>query len=367
MGNEAILVLQGGGALGAYECGVYKALVPYIERHGHSLSLVAGTSIGALNASVIATRYNTDKDRGVRALEDLWTRRLATPSAPFLPDVCAFQSYNAIWTNLLFGNLRLYSPRFFGWPLFAPVFWGSFTYFYDVEPMRKTLAEIFAPISAHNKGEAPRLIVTAVDIESGSPKVFDSEDDAINPEDVLASCALPPWLPEKAHDGRHYWDGGLQSNTPLRDALNALQRQAPDRVAEEYDVYIVAIFPRKGRIPTNNWEVWSRAAQITYGDKSEFDETVSNMMNRYLDFVKRTHEASRGAPTSPLRDMIEEEYEKLRDNKRVKLNIKRIQRDALDGELTSREIDFSPKRICALIQQGYDDARRELHAQDTKK
>jgi hypothetical protein len=128
MGKNAILVLQGGGALGAYECGAYKALVPHLKLHGYSLTVVAGTSIGAINASVIATRYHRDQDHGVRALEKLWTQRLTTLSPPFFPPVPMFESYNAIWT--LFGNPHLFSPYFFGWTFFAPIFWGGITRFY---------------------------------------------------------------------------------------------------------------------------------------------------------------------------------------------------------------------------------------------
>src|SRR5262245_48537796 len=102
MSTNTILVLQGGGALGAYECGVYKALIPHFEREGYSLSVVAGTSIGAINASVIASRYREDRDRGVGALEELWTERLATPSVPFFPPLPVFEPYNAVWTDLLF-------------------------------------------------------------------------------------------------------------------------------------------------------------------------------------------------------------------------------------------------------------------------
>jgi NTE family protein len=313
MGKNAILVLQGGGALGAYECGVYKALVPYFEHHDYTLSVVAGTSIGAINASLIATRYYKDKDRGVRALEDLWTQRLPATSVPFFPPLPSFERYNAVWTTLLFGNPRLFSPLFFGWTFLAPPFLGGVTRFYDTEPMRRTLAEQFAPDGRHH-GAEPRLIVTAVDVQSGMPKTFDSRQEAITPEDVMGSCALPPWLPEQSDDGRYYWDGGLSSNTPLREALNALQAEnSHEKLADEYDVFIVALFPRKSHLPKSNWELWSRINQITFGDKTEFDVKGVDAMNSYIDFVKAAQKTSQELPaSSPLKKLIEQEYKELK-------------------------------------------------------
>ena len=135
MANKVILVLQGGGALGAYECGVYKALAPHFAEHGQTLCAVAGTSIGAINASLIALRYECDRDQGAGALEEFWTSDLATESMPFLP-LAEFQPLNAVWTSLLFGNPRLYSPHLFGWDLLPRFFLGAVTRFYDTAPMR---------------------------------------------------------------------------------------------------------------------------------------------------------------------------------------------------------------------------------------
>jgi NTE family protein len=364
MGKDAILVLQGGGALGAYECGAYgayKVLAPYFDRHGYSLSVVAGTSIGAINATVIATRYNKDSDRGVRALEHLWTRQLTAPYAPFFPPLPVFDSYNAIWTSLLFGNPHLFSPYFFGWTFFAPIFWDRFIRFYDMETMRRTLEEQLAPAGEY-KGAEPRLVVTAVDIESGLPNTFDSGQEAVTVDEVMASCALPPWLPHKSCAGHHYWDGGLSSNTPLREALSALQSETSrEKLSEEYDVFIISVIPQKGELPKCNWEVWSRINQITFGDKTEYDERMSNAMNSYLDFVKAAQKASHELPaSSPLKKLIEDKYKELRAEGRVRLNITRIQRQALPGEETSREIDFSGARIEALISQGIGDAHQVL-------
>jgi NTE family protein len=368
MGMDAILVLQGGGALGAYECGVYKALVPHFKRQGYSLSVVAGTSIGAINASVIASRYK-DEDCGVRALEELWTQRLATPSLPFFPPLPVFESYSAVWTDLLLGNRHLFTPYFFGWNFLAPIVWGGFTQFYDTGAMRKTLTEVFAP-SGNYRGAEPRLIVTAVDVQNGLLEAFDSGQEAVTVDDVMASCALPPWFPEESHDGRHFWDGGLSSNTPLREALNTLQQSntALGSLSDEYHVFIVSLFPRESVLPKTNWELWSRINQITFGDKTEFEQKATDVMNSYLLFVKTAlGVAAQELPAvSPLRQLVEQEAHKLKGQKRMRLDITRIQRQARPEELISREIDFSPRQIEALISQGYRDACDELKQTELK-
>ena len=107
MSTRKILILQGGGALGAYECGVYQELAPGLD----DLAVVAGTSIGAINASLIA-KHCRQEDRGAATLERFWKDILANPSFPFCPIPGAFQPLHAVWTSVLFGNRHLLLPAF---------------------------------------------------------------------------------------------------------------------------------------------------------------------------------------------------------------------------------------------------------------
>jgi NTE family protein len=129
---DVMLILQGGGSLGAYECGVYRALAPWIKEKGHRLSVVAGTSIGAVNASVIASRYG-DADHGVAALTGLW-QSLSEASALFLPPLGSLAGVNAVWTSLLFGNPRMFQPIVPLWTLMPPVTWAPFILTYRASP-----------------------------------------------------------------------------------------------------------------------------------------------------------------------------------------------------------------------------------------
>src|SRR5436853_4724719 len=106
MSTKQILILQGGGALGAYECGVYQALAPRLE----NLSVVAGTSAGAINAGLIAKHYKRQADRGVDDLTQFWTEVLANPSLPVFPGPGLWQRWDAAWTSLVFGNPHLFTP-----------------------------------------------------------------------------------------------------------------------------------------------------------------------------------------------------------------------------------------------------------------
>jgi len=206
---DTILILQGGGSLGAYECGVYQALAPWLRSRGHRLSVVAGTSIGAINASLIAARFR-DADQGVGALRNFWNS-LAEQSFQFPLLAGENPSWSAVWTSLLFGNSRLFRPTVPFWTFAPPVAWAPFRNFYETCPMERTLAELFDPIGPRQQD--PRLILTAVDLQKIRVVAFDSYEIAVTPRHVVASCSLPPSFPETEIDGHSYWDGGLWSNT----------------------------------------------------------------------------------------------------------------------------------------------------------
>jgi NTE family protein len=365
---DVMLILQGGGSLGAYECGVYRALAPWIKEKGHRLSVVAGTSIGAVNASVIASRYG-DADHGVVALTGLW-QSLSEASALFLPPLGSLAGVNAVWTSLLFGNPRMFQPIVPLWTLMPPVTWAPFTAFYDTTPVQKTLSKYFTTLGPHHAD--PRLMLTAVDLRTDKVTTFDSVETAITPRHVLASCSLPPFFPATELDGRSYWDGGLWSNTPMREVLNALQNkpesQGPAPLSECL-VVLVELFapPNKNPGPIRaNWDVWARRDQIIFQNKSEYDFKAASAYNAHIDFVLEARRLLNFVPPSEqvaLKEVaacVDEELAKLKDSRRFRLNIQRIVHENDATGDVSREIDFSPQRIEALIKQGEDNARKRL-------
>ena len=355
MSTKRILIFQGGGALGAYECGAYQALAPHLD----NLAVVAGTSIGAINSSLIATHYQT-ADRGAAFLKQFWTEVLATSSQLFFPPSGVWRRWNAVWTSFLSGNPHLFTPRLLGslpWVFRAPVYWSE-THFYQTQAMEQTLQQYFEPYGP--KAGDPRLIVTAVDIEAGKSQAFDSWQDRITAEHVVSSGSLPPMFPAKEVNRKFYWDGGLWSNSPLPEVLNVLQKTGP--IDESYQVYIIDVFSQRGSVPQNNWEVSQRISEITYADKTNYDGKSCTWVNHYIDLVKTLHEQVDLLPAG-LRNQIEQEYTRICQEKRVHLDITIIQRAAFpneQAEQVSRELDFSPERIEELMSQGYRDAKQAL-------
>jgi predicted acylesterase/phospholipase RssA len=196
---QTVLVLQGGGALGAFEGGVVKAL----ESENIFPDIVAGVSIGALNGAIIAAnpRHATE------ALESFWRElTVAPPPLPF-EDLRRAAVASQI---LMFGVPNFFRPRWM--PPFDGAF-ESWTSFYDLSPMRR-LITMYVDFKAL-KSSPVRLLVGAVDVAAGRLEVFDSYVDDLTPDHVLASGSLPPGFPWSVVDGKAYWDGGIVSNSPL--------------------------------------------------------------------------------------------------------------------------------------------------------
>jgi NTE family protein len=358
MSTKQILILQGGGALGAYECGVYQALAPHLDE----LAVVAGTSIGAINASLIAKHYH-EPDRGTAFLKKFWMEKLATPSVPFFGLFGDLRRWNAVWTQMLFGHPHMYSPCLLE-PMHVfrpPVSWFG-THFYDTQHMEQLLREHFG---SYGPGEAtPRLIVTAVDIRAGESKAFDSLKERITPAEIVACGSLPPGFPAKEIGKESYWDGGVWCNTPLRSVLSVMQGPAQREIDEgmDYHAYFISLFPKKGRIPQNNWEVWQRLAEINYTDRLEYEQKVLDHLNAEITlrralspYVEQLPEAQRSLIQQRTRDMELE--------KRVQVVVTLIKRESFpdeEAEHVSRELDFSPERVEELMEQGRRDAERKL-------
>ena len=371
--DGTILVLQGGGAYGAYESGVYG----YLAKHRllEDLVVVAGTSVGAINAAIIATHFRKTDDHGANALDRFWDE-VATPSIPSLASLSfpgdVARRWAAIWTSLLWGNPHMFTPRLWGWPLIPPALWTGRS-FYDSAAMKHIIDRYAATVDT-STGGGPRLIVTAVDIESGRQKVFDSSDEnlkGVATAAVVASGSLPPWLPSTAIGGRHYWDGGLWSNTPLPDVIRVLKKDATavrpanrHWTPRRYHAIVVDVWRSGGSVPQNYWEAQQRINEFLYADKTQYDESASRRVTRYVDLVWDLHrlaETENLPEDSTLRRRIAEEYDWCTNDAMLSIDVTVIQRTPLPGDDISREIDFSPDRIQALIDQGARDMEMNEH------
>ncbi|HSA76854.1 MAG TPA: patatin-like phospholipase family protein, partial [Nitrosarchaeum sp.] len=205
---ETILVLQGGGSLGAYECGVFKAL----SKQNIEFDVIVGTSIGAINASLIA---GSKMDNAAENLENFWLD-LSENITSIFPE--SMRTYFSTYLASTWGNPNVVFP-IFGFP--NPwLFSFSQPFLYDNSPLKKTISN-FIDLKKLNKNQL-RVILTSVDIQEGKSVSFDSHKIKIDEDHIIASAGYPFYgISWTKKDGRYLWDGSLLSNTPLREAISA--------------------------------------------------------------------------------------------------------------------------------------------------
>ena len=271
--EKSALVLQGGGALGAYQAGAVEALT----LSGHPIDWVAGISIGAINAALIAGNPPEERARALRAF---WELVSSEPAPMALFDGILSRS----WLNGLSasGTTVTGVPGFFRLRVpsaaFMPAGSDAARSFYDTSPLRETLNKL-VDFDRINHG-ATRLSVGAVNVETGNMTWFDSDKTEIRAEHIMASGALPPGFPAVEIDGAWFWDGGLVSNTPLQYVLD---EQMP---ADDLCVFQVDLFSARGTVPSSVWTSEGRQKDIRFSSRTRFN---TDMMRR----LHKTREAAR--------------------------------------------------------------------------
>jgi NTE family protein len=338
------LVLQGGGALGAYEYGVLKAL--YETRPHFTPAVVTGISIGAINAAVLVGA----KGDPLRMLDHVWRQRFtALPPFPLsvkalsesllLPEV---QKYLSVWGNAGMYALR---PEFLYAPLLA-------TSIYTLAPLRQTLEEV-VDLKKLNDRAAPRVAVCAVNVATGELTTFDNTE-GLSFEHILASGSLPPSFPMTRIYGQSYWDGGLVGNTPLSLAINYLEALAGGNPQVGRELIVVELFPMQARLPQTLDEVLMRAAQLAFTSKLTLDQQLFAKFNDFVDLIHRIDRVLQALPTP--------EAQQLREHPGYAALVRHQKIDALtvitfraDARLALPG-DFSTASIEARIAAGYKDA-----------
>jgi NTE family protein len=343
--HETVLVLQGGGSLGAYECGVFKTL----DKHNIKFDVIVGTSIGAVNASIIAGSGDENPSEN---LENFWLE-LAENTTSIFPE--SMQSYFSTLYASAWGNPHVALP-INGVP--NPwLFSLNQPYLYDNTPLKKTLAK-FIDFKKLNQNH-PRLILTSVDIMKGESVSFDNSKIQIDEDHVMASAGYPFYgISWTKKSDRYLWDGSLLSNTPLREAIES------SPVLDKH-VYIVSLFPRlQDSLPKNMMESWHRARDIMHTDKTEHNVKMSKIISRYLDIIKKMHDILENADldqkSKEEMKKLEPEYHKLASKRGAIIKkIIRIERKE-DTHFLLEDADFSLSKIKHLIEQGSRDAEEIL-------
>ena len=355
MADETVaLVLQGGGALGSYQAGVYQGL----HEAGIGPNWFAGISIGALNAAIIA---GNAPERRLERLAEFWEticQSALLPTFPFDADLGAILGDGAVrgWAGAL-ASMRALTEgqRGFFTPRLPPPYLSPFpglgaTSFYDTTPLKATLERLCDFDRINSRAE--RVSVGAVDVASGNFAYFDNANRKLAPEHFMASGALPPGFPAIEIEGRSYWDGGLVSNTPLMEVLTRPPRR--DTLAFQVDLWSA-----RGPLPQNLLDVAERQKDIQYSSRTRL---VTNAAN---DLQTLRHALRKVLDLVPPSSRDDPEIDSLRELacSKVYNTIQLIYRDK-QFETHAKDYEFSLATMREHWQAGLTDIRETLKHPD---
>jgi NTE family protein len=285
---QRVLVLQGGGALGSYQAGAFQALC----RSGFEPEWVAGISIGAINAAIVA---GNGPETRVERLKEFW-EMVSSPVSwnPVTPGDRARSLFNETSAALIatFGVPGFFAPRIPPAPLWPPGTSQSQSY-YDTAPLKRTL-ERLVDFDRINDLKT-RLSVGAVGVTSGNLRYFDNYEfrklgKKIGPEHIMASGALPPGFPSVIVEGEHYWDGGIASNTPLDYVL-------AEETNRDLLIFQVDLFSARGDLPMSLLDAAEREKDIRYSSRTRMNTdknrqihnarmAVRDLISKLPDYLK---------------------------------------------------------------------------------
>lgn len=339
MREQVVLVLQGGGALGAYQAGVYQALM----EGGIEPDWVIGTSIGAINGALIAG--NAPENR-VKRLREFWH------------GVARGRPFTEAWPTSIFGNsfanlstLMSGIPGFFTpnpraiWGPAFPLGVGQAAY-YTTDPLRETLAQLVD--FEHLGRRHVRLSVGAVNVQSGEMRYFDSRDMPLGASHIMASGALPPAFPAVEIDGNWYWDGGIYSNTPIEVVLDDVPRR-------NSLIFSVNVWQPTGEHPATIQQVMTRHKDIQFASRGKSHVARQAQLHRLRHVVR---ELANRLPDELRADPAVQDLTEYGCG--TQMQLVRFLSPRLDGEDHTKDIDFTPLGVERRWQAGFDHASKVL-------
>jgi len=443
--KQRALVLQGGGALGAYEAGVLKALYEKITEHdkkekqeGRPLfDIIAGTSIGAINSAILTSHVrNQDSwEDSITYLENFWKHVSSVPELTHLwldswhawrklfPDPPSKEEARRYYSTREF--LYNGAPKVFSKPTMnidEKFLDSSNTWYqYNNSPLIESLLKFAEfPISTTLEENQPRLLLCSVDVQESYVVTFDSYSkeskygqdiiikypDGIQTEHVMASASVPVNFDytriksEKSENSdssetRYFWDGGIMSNTPLRELIAKHRSYWEDKIGSDnleetlwrideedtlkipdLEVYIIDIWPKKEtEIPLDHDGTLDRKNDLTYQDKTQFDEKVAHRVTDYISLTKKLIRLAKEKKASEeeIKTILKETTETTRFAKEKKtcsdllkgrfhVKVERIERRDDPHAVSRKWMDFTSDTISSLIRQGYDDVQARFRA-----
>ena len=337
--GQIVLVLQGGGALGSYQAGVYQAL----HEAGIEPDWIIGTSIGAINASLIAG--NAPENRLPR-LQEFWKRMEQRPVWSFPGALPGFNEKLLYWSTVSNGISGFFRPNPLAhagndYPLGA-----ERAGYYSTEPLEQTLAEL-VDFDLVNRCR-PRLTVGAAHVRTSRMRYFDSRDGIIGVKHIMASGALPPAFPAVRIDGEMYWDGGILSNTPTEAVFD-------DNPRRNSLIFAVHMWNPAGAEPTTMAEVLNRHKDVQYSSR------IASHIERQQQAHRLRHVINQLAARIPEAERNSEAVKELAGyGCPTQMHVVRLLAPQLHGENHTKDIDFSPSGIRQRWDAGYAHTRAVL-------
>lgn len=336
--GQTAIVFQGGGALGAYQAGVYQAL----HEAGVEPDWVIGTSIGAINAALIAGNQHANR---LTALKEFW-RRVEHGNGAATSMGALFGNAARTMSAIMGGVPSFFSPNPFAFLSPHIELGADDAGYYSVNPLRATLEDL-VDFDCINSG-ATRMTVGAVSVQTSEMRYFDSRDTILDVRHVMASGALPPAFPAVRIDGELYWDGGIVSNTPVEAVFD-------DNPRKNGVVFAVHLWNPHGTEPKSIWEVSNRQKDIQYSSRS------TTHIKRQRQIHKLRHIITQ------LASMVPPDAHKNGDIRNLasygcvtRMHVIRLLAPALDNEDHSKDVDFSPEGIRERWEAGHAHTIRTL-------
>ncbi len=335
------LVLQGGGALGAYQADVYQAL----HEADIEPNWVSGVSIGAINSAIIAG--NSRRVR-LQRLRTFWERITERKVWSYTPDGDVYRlarNATSSWLTKLYGQPGFFAPHAPS-PWLSPAGAKTATSYYDSAPLRETLKELvdFDLINERTM----RFSVGATNVLSGNFIYFDNHDEEIGPEHVMASGALPPALPMIKIGTDHFWDGGIVSNTPLQHLLD-------HEGSTNTLIFQVDPFSARGVLPPDIQDVMARHKDIMYSSRTRY---TTDLYRRLHKWKTRLLAALQKVPAELLSDEERGVYNHLAKLPQITILQLIYQQKAYEGH--AKDYEFSGTSMREHWQSGYEDTKRTL-------
>jgi NTE family protein len=335
--EEVVYLLQGGGALGAFQVGVYQGL----EEAGFAPDWLVGISIGAINSAIIAGNPPEKRLDQLQKFWDIITHKIEPQFAGFevqQPNlITAYNMCSALYA-INFGQ-----PGFFN-PVITNPWWHNATMpnnisYYDTSALKTTLEQVID--FDYLRQAKTRLSLGAVDIETGKLVFFDNKKDELTVEHIMASCALPPGFPAVKIADRYFWDGGLYSNTPLLGVINDMPHKS--RLC-----FLVDLFDSTGLLPQSMDDVLERAKDITYAGQLDI---MLDYYDLHLLMQKKIADCIEHLPEHMRQESYFKDLAKLGDAHNV--HITKIIYRTDGSDLHSKDYDFSNFNARRRINEGY--------------